>query len=179
MTAEWSPHYWEELACNFTTHFLSMPLNNKCRASLCGQLRGRRTRVGLPQQEGNLRGQIKSGVGCLLHGWMPLLAPWKAGRKKNSSRLAFYEAKEPVPELLARACIHWLTFWPAAAQQEFARVNGIFTDWPCQSDSCYFWKMEDPLRCSDSARHCRTSSSRKYQIKGFWHTTKCNLRFCD
>lgn len=38
MTAEWSPHYWEELACNFTTHFLSMPLNNKCRASLCGQL---------------------------------------------------------------------------------------------------------------------------------------------
>lgn len=102
--------------------------------------------------------------------------PLKSGEKKNSSRLAFYKAKEPVPELLARACIHWLTFWPAAAQQEFAGVNGIFTDWPCQSDSCYFWKMEYPLWCSDSMRHCRTSSSRKYQIKGFWRTTKCHLR---
>lgn len=58
----------------------------------------------------------------------PLWAPEKRGEKKNSSRLAFYEAKEPVPELLARACIHWLTFWPVAAQQEFAGVNGIFTD---------------------------------------------------
>lgn len=38
MTAEWSPHHWEELACNFTTHFLSMPLNNKCQPSLCSKL---------------------------------------------------------------------------------------------------------------------------------------------
>lgn len=35
VTAEWSPHYWEELACNFTTHFLSMLSNNKWRPSLC------------------------------------------------------------------------------------------------------------------------------------------------
>lgn len=35
MTAEWGPHYWEELACNFTTHFLSMLLNNKWQPSLC------------------------------------------------------------------------------------------------------------------------------------------------
>lgn len=39
--------------------------------------------------------------------------PLKRGEeKKNSSRLAFYEAKVPVPELLARACIHWLTSGP-------------------------------------------------------------------
>ncbi len=38
MTAEWSPHYWEELACNFTTHFLSMLSNNKWQLSLCTKL---------------------------------------------------------------------------------------------------------------------------------------------
>lgn len=35
MTAEWSPHYWEELACNFTSHFLSMLSNNKWQPALC------------------------------------------------------------------------------------------------------------------------------------------------
>lgn len=40
--------------------------------------------------------------------------PLKRGKEKkiNSSRLAFYEAKVPVPELLAKACIHWLTSGP-------------------------------------------------------------------
>lgn len=45
-------------------------------------------------------------------GECPLWPPEKGGRKKKSSRLAFYEAKVPVPELLARACIHWLTSGP-------------------------------------------------------------------
>lgn len=30
--------------------------------------------MGLFKQEGNVRGQIKSGVGCLIHGWLPPLA---------------------------------------------------------------------------------------------------------
>ncbi len=34
MTAEWGPHYWEELACDFTTHFLSVLSNNKCQPPL-------------------------------------------------------------------------------------------------------------------------------------------------
>lgn len=34
-----------------------------------------RTCMGLLEQEGNVMGQIKSGVGCLLHGWLPHSAP--------------------------------------------------------------------------------------------------------
>ena len=65
MTAEWSPHYWEELAGNF----LSMLLNNKWPHQTPPL-----TYRGLHKNEGNVRGQIKWGVGCLVHGWLPPLA---------------------------------------------------------------------------------------------------------
>lgn len=59
VTAEWSPHYCEELACNFH-HSISF----QCRANNKRQHRTPpRTCMGLLEQEGNVRGQIKSGVG--------------------------------------------------------------------------------------------------------------------
>lgn len=74
MTAERSPHYWEELACSFTTH---LPLNAAKQQMSAPFMRQTlpSTRLGLVEQEGNVRGQIKSGVGCLLHGWVTPSGP--------------------------------------------------------------------------------------------------------
>lgn len=103
---------------------------------------GRRTRAGLPQQEGNLRGQIKSGVGCLLHGWLPPLAPWKGGKKKKFLPPCILRGQSTSSWAAGEGLYSLADLWPAAAQQEFAGVNGIFTDWPCQSDSVIFGKWE-------------------------------------